>query len=454
MDSNIVSHLCTDSFLHAIVGDQMVTMTNEHPNWSEAQAALKRRDGAELIRLSSPKRVDDIVPADIADVFEQGSMRIKLTPSGRRLFYKGLMIDNDFATEVIDAYVAGRPVDHYLAFFENLIQNPLESAVIELFEYCKSGRFTITSDGHILAFKRVRADFRDIYTGTFDNSPGTICEVARESVDDDRNVTCSTGLHFCSYEYLPHYGSSNRDTDRVIIVKINPRDIVAIPNDYSNHKGRTCRYEVLREWSTGRLVDGGIVTAESSIGLHEHVPVASPVVTRVTNVDDTEAMLAAVRELQPTKLAVTFAKMGTWPTAWAAAAALTMTPFWYVELRSSLPPSNKAPTANTFNEMAEDLIETLRRSSSVGTFDLSMNDLATIANLIVVDRQVIYTSRSFSTKKAAVATILKKTYRLAHAISKRPDWESCFEELYNLFGVDSTATGAAVKTMLSTKYVD
>lgn len=447
MDSNIVSHLCTDSFLHAIVGDQMVTMTNEHPNWSEAQAALKRRDGAELIRLSSPKKVDDIVSADLADVFEQGSMRIKLTPAGRRLFYKGLMIDNDFATEVIDAYVAGMPVDHYLAFFENLIQNPLESAVNELFEYCKSGRFTITSDGHILAFKRVRADFRDIYTGTFDNSPGTICEVARESVDDDRNVTCSTGLHFCSYEYLPHYGSSNRDTDRVVIVKINPRDIVAIPNDYSNHKGRTCRYEVLREWSTGRLVDGGIVTAESSIGLHEHVPAATPAAAQVTNTDDTEAMLAVVREL-PTKLAIAFTKTGTKPATGSLAATLVLIPFLHVKMSSDRPLTGAAPTSETFREMAEALIETVVRSSPAGTFDLSMNDLATIANLVAIDRHAIYTHRSFSTKKAAVATILKKTHRLAHAISKRPDWESRFEEISNSFGVDSTAIGELVDSIV------
>lgn len=56
MKSNIVSHLSTDSFLHAIVGDNMVTMTNDHPNWHEAIEALKRRDGDELVRLSQPKR--------------------------------------------------------------------------------------------------------------------------------------------------------------------------------------------------------------------------------------------------------------------------------------------------------------------------------------------------------------------------------------------------------------
>jgi hypothetical protein len=33
-----------------------------------------------------------------------------------------------------------------------------------------------------------------------------------------------------------------------MIVKINPRDVVAIPADYDNTKGRTCRYEVIAEY--------------------------------------------------------------------------------------------------------------------------------------------------------------------------------------------------------------
>ena len=30
-------------------------------------------------------------------------------------------------------------------------------------------------------------------------------------------------------------------------MKINPRDVVSIPNDYDNTKGRACRYEVIGE---------------------------------------------------------------------------------------------------------------------------------------------------------------------------------------------------------------
>jgi hypothetical protein len=100
----------------------------------------------------------------------------------------------------------------------------------------------ITSDGHFLAYKKVRKDFKDCHTGTMDNSVGKIVEMERHEVDDNANNTCSNGLHFCSKEYLNHFGG-----ERTVIVKINPADVVSIPTDYDFSKGRACRYEVIGE---------------------------------------------------------------------------------------------------------------------------------------------------------------------------------------------------------------
>ena len=82
-----------------------------------------------------------------------------------------------------------------------------------------------------------------------DNSPGKIVEMARNEVDDNMHNTCSTGLHFCSKEYLDHFGKvrDGKKKDRVVILKINPADVVSIPADYNSTKGRACRYEVIGE---------------------------------------------------------------------------------------------------------------------------------------------------------------------------------------------------------------
>jgi hypothetical protein len=78
-----------------------------------------------------------------------------------------------------------------------------------------------------------------------DNSIGKIVEMERNEVDDNKDQTCSTGLHFCSQDYLPHFG--NGYDSRVVILKINPADVVSIPSDYNNAKGRACKYEVVGE---------------------------------------------------------------------------------------------------------------------------------------------------------------------------------------------------------------
>ena len=70
----------------------------------------------------------------------------------------------------------------------------------------------------------------------------------RNQVMDDPNVTCAAGLHFCSIEYLNSMWGHNGHT---MIVKINPADVVSIPVDYNNSKGRCCRYEVIAEHQHG-----------------------------------------------------------------------------------------------------------------------------------------------------------------------------------------------------------
>lgn len=132
-------------------------------------------------------------------------------------------------------------------FLRNLYKNPSKTAIDEFFLFAESNELPITTDGHFIAYKIVTHEYKDIYTGKMDNSIGKVVSMPRFGVDDNRSRTCSAGLHFCSREYLPHYGSNRRDADRCVLVKIDPADVVSIPVDYNNAKGRTCRYEVIGE---------------------------------------------------------------------------------------------------------------------------------------------------------------------------------------------------------------
>ena len=134
-----------------------------------------------------------------------------------------------------------------IAFLKNLYNNPSKVAVQELYLFLENAELPITSDGHFIAYKVVKNDYFDIHSGKFDNSVGNVCSMPRFEVDDVRTNTCSSGLHFCSRSYLKNFGSGRMNDDRCVLVKINPSDVVSIPSDYNNAKGRTCRYEVVGE---------------------------------------------------------------------------------------------------------------------------------------------------------------------------------------------------------------
>lgn len=109
-------------------------------------------------------------------------------------------------------------------------------------------RVCITDRGTMLLYKRVRPDYTDCHTGTFDNSPGRLVEVDRKAVDPDPNRLCSNGLHVCSYRYLGEFHSGwttySTSGNPTIVVEVDPRDVVSVPTDHGNSKIRVCRYRV------------------------------------------------------------------------------------------------------------------------------------------------------------------------------------------------------------------
>ena len=167
--------------------------------------------------------------------------------------FKGMSVDNSLTTRMLSMLDEGFNLVPMAKFLENLMANPSYRAVTELYSFLEKGNMPITPDGHFMAYKAVRADFKDIHSGTMDNSIGQVVEMSRNGVDEDKNRTCSAGLHFCSFEYLPHFACAQ---GHVVLVKINPRDVVAIPADYNDTKGRTCRYEVTGEYE-GYYAEGG-----------------------------------------------------------------------------------------------------------------------------------------------------------------------------------------------------
>lgn len=156
-------------------------------------------------------------------------------------------LHNAMTERVIRMAQEGFDVTPLVNFMSNLMSNPSKTAIDEAFLFIEAMGTPITSDGHFIAYKIVRDNYRSIHDPEFKNDVGTVVEMPRNEVCDDRNKTCSEGLHFCSKEYLNKYGSGDRDSDRLVLVKINPADIVSIPSDYNNAKGRASKYLIWKD---------------------------------------------------------------------------------------------------------------------------------------------------------------------------------------------------------------
>jgi len=170
----------------------------------------------------------------------------KVAVEGGFVTYDGVPLHNTLTERMLEMFEQGFDISPLAAFLENLMDNPSYRAVNELYGFLENSELPITDDGHFLAYKRINSDFKDIHTGRIDNSVGAVVEMKRNQVDEDKDNVCSSGLHFCSRKYLPEYGS-HTSNNKVIMVKINPADVVSIPSDYDNAKGRTCKYTVEKE---------------------------------------------------------------------------------------------------------------------------------------------------------------------------------------------------------------
>ena len=171
------------------------------------------------------------------------------------------LAENAIINRILDMQSKRKPFDNMLKFLDNLAANPDIVAINELYLFLSDCNMPITDDGHFLAYKKIRKDYTDCYTGTICNKVGTLVTMLRDNVDNDRTRTCSNGLHFCAKGYLPHFG----DDDEVIVaVKVNPADVVSIPADYHNMKGRCCQYYVVSELNENQSLED-FVSVETDV---------------------------------------------------------------------------------------------------------------------------------------------------------------------------------------------
>jgi len=235
MKSNNAVTITGSGKIACVINGTAYNVSPDHPNY------IKLLDAARTMNWQ--KFVDNIDITTAINTYLTNGVKVE----DGMVTYMGDILHNSLTQRIVNFMRNDLPFNPLVKFLENLLQNPSKRAVDELYDFLEVGELPITEDGCFLAFKNVKADYTDIHSGTFDNSVGKTCEMVRNKVDENKDRTCSYGLHFCSIAYLPHF--SDASGGHTMIVKINPADVVAIPADYNNTKGRCCKYVVVGEYT-------------------------------------------------------------------------------------------------------------------------------------------------------------------------------------------------------------
>lgn len=258
------------------------TIQQDHVNYTALKDAIRAQNWDLVPDLVTPtKAMHNFVSAT------QGRIEIV----NGEVCYDGTPVHNAVSDRILEFVRDGFDAQPLMKFLEKLMSNPSRTAVTELYDWLSGTQLPITEDGDFIAYKKVRDDYFDFHTGKVLNKPAalmtsaelaqmphtvngvktevldgfTVLSMPRNQVDDNRNRTCSQGLHFCSLSYLPSYHGGR---GRVLLVRINPADVVSIPSDYDFAKGRAWRYTILSEHDQGERTeafDTSVVTAKGEL---------------------------------------------------------------------------------------------------------------------------------------------------------------------------------------------
>ena len=229
-----MDYILTERALTAFHDNKVLTVHAEDDRFRDAIGFVSA-DNAEGL-------TDLLKPIEAVREYLSASGRVEII--GNQVMFDGEPTSNYMGRRILEHYRAGNPVEPVINFMVNVAENPSKRASDELLQFLEYGELPITPDGHFLAYKMVgrNGDYMDCWSGTIDNSIGQVVEMPRNQVQDDPSITCSYGLHFCSLEYVKSFRGHH-----LMVLKINPQDVVSIPTDYNNTKGRCCKYTVVGE---------------------------------------------------------------------------------------------------------------------------------------------------------------------------------------------------------------
>ena len=245
-------YIMRDNSITVFVDGQPHTIDSSHSNFSSLRQAILDAKYDLIPSLVTIEGTIKNMTFGAFDIYEG------------KLFHNGVEIHGVVVEKLFAMLKEGaKDAKPLLNFIDRLMDNPSANSVNELYNFLSYKSLPITPDGKFLAYKGVNDDFHSKSgnkntvvirgavgpDGSIYNGVGETIEVARRSVDDNKDNHCSFGLHVGSYDYANSWAGPN---GRLLVVEVDPADAVSVPTDCSYQKLRVSKYLVLSDITAER----------------------------------------------------------------------------------------------------------------------------------------------------------------------------------------------------------
>lgn len=243
-ERKMITTITTNSGLNFFFKGKSYAVSSNHERFEDIKMLLSDGEGEKVIELLRPITIVKKASVALSEFLEvnEDTCQVFLITEVDGEQKKENISYSSIGKRILRFVQEGLPYDSLGKFLNNLIKNPSYNSRKQLYNFLEHSNLPITDDGHFLAYKGVRVDYLDCHSGKFNNSPGQVLEMPRSEIDDNPNNHCSAGFHAGTINYARSFGP------KVVIVKINPADVVSVPNDHNAQKLRTTRYEVLSDY--------------------------------------------------------------------------------------------------------------------------------------------------------------------------------------------------------------
>lgn len=233
----MINYICHAAGLSLLIAGQSVSVPTADKRHAALMEALRRgADADEMFQILDAPLVPKIAELPPGVTLKDSQLR-----------FQGDPIAGTLGERLAQMLCAGFDTSPLTNFLTNLLENPSHRVVENLYKVLERGMLPLTQDGCFLAYLVAQSNWTATSGGL-----AHICAIGAVQVTPRHRVSEAPEMGgyrngYCFYALKDLAGAKAPGT-HVVVCKINPKDVVGVPQDNAPVALRVSRYEAVNEY--------------------------------------------------------------------------------------------------------------------------------------------------------------------------------------------------------------